>query len=226
MKKKLYFFLISFFTFVSCLLLIAYFDKSITLFCYENRNYIIIKVLTTIKDGIYLPIIPIYLLCIVLSFLLKKWNYTTQFLFLLLVNIFSQLLTTRLKYFFGRSRPFTWIEQKEYTFEFFNGYKCKDLPPNSYAFEFFDGKSCYDSFPSSHSSSIFCLAFSVGLFFPVLRFPLMIYAILIALARVITTVHYLSDVIFGAYIAFFVVYGLYEIYCLLLNNYRDKLNSI
>jgi membrane-associated phospholipid phosphatase len=212
MKKTRYFLLISFFTLVICLLLINYFDKSITLFCYEKRNHIIIKIFDTIKDGIYFPTVPIYLLCIILAFLFKKLQYTYQFIFFLLADIFTQLFTTRLKYFFGRSRPYAWIEKQEYVFDFFNGYKCYDLLPQSYAFNFFGGKSCYDSFPSGHSSSVFCLAFSVGLFYPALRLPLLAYAVLIALARVITTVHYLSDVIFGAYLAFFVVYSGYEIY--------------
>lgn len=212
MKKLIYFFCISFFTLVICLLLINYFDKSITLFCYENRNHTVVKALDVIKEGIFIPLIPIYLLCIIVSFLLKKSQSTYQFVFLLSIDIFTQLFTTRLKYFFGRSRPYAWIEKQEYVFDFFNGYKCYDLLPQSYAFNFFGGKFCYDSFPSGHSSSVFCLAFSVGLFYPALRLPLLAYAVLIALARVITTVHYLSDVIFGEYLAFFVVYSGYEIY--------------
>jgi membrane-associated phospholipid phosphatase len=222
MKKLLYFLYISFFTFVICLLSISYFDKPITLFCYENRTYIIIKALDEIKDGIFIPFIAIYLLCIIVSFLLKKLQYTYQFIFLFFVDIVAQLLTTQLKYFFGRSRPFAWVEKQEYIFDFFNGYKCYDLLPQSYAFDFFYGKSCYDSFPSGHSSGVFCLAFSVGLFYPALRLPLLIYAIFIGTARVITTIHYLSDVIFGAYLAFFVVYGTYEVYHYLLK--KQKLN--
>lgn len=212
MKKLIYFLLISFFTLVICLLLIKYFDKPIILFCYENRHHVVIKVLDTIKDGIFIPLIPILLLCMIVSFLLKKFEYTYKFIFLMFVDVLNQLLTIQLKYFFGRSRPFIFIEKQEYLFDFFNGHTCYDLLPTSYAFEFFEGKYCYDSFPSSHSSSVFCLAFSVGLLYIPSRLPLLIYAILVAISRVITTVHYLSDVIFGAYLAFFVVYIGYEIY--------------
>lgn len=192
--------------------MIKYFDKPIILFCYENRNHAVIKALDTIKDGVFIPLIPILLLCMIVSFLLKKIQYTYKFIFLMSVDLFSQLLTNYFKYFFGRSRPCIFIEKQEHVFDFLNGHKCYDLLPTSYAFEFFEGKYCYDSFPSSHSSSVFCLAFSVGLLYAHLRLPLLVYTIIIAFARVITTVHYLSDVIFGAYLAFFVVYIGYEIY--------------
>jgi membrane-associated phospholipid phosphatase len=176
----------------------------------------IIKGFDSIKEGIYLPLIPIYFICIILSLLLKKLQYTYKFIFLLVVEMLTQAITNNLKSFFGRSRPCALIDKQEYVFDFDNQYNCYDLLPQSYSFEFFDGKCCYDSLPSGHSSSVFCLAFSVGLLYPPLRLPLLVYAISVAIARVVTTVHYLSDVIFGAYIAFFIVYLCYEIYKYLL----------
>jgi len=129
-------------------------------------------------------------------------------------------LTSYLKDFFARSRPFVFIENGDANFYFSEPLPYYQLPKTSYAFDWCDGLACYESFPSGHTSSVFWLAFSMGLLYPKLRIPLFIYAFLIALARVFTTIHYLSDVIFGGFIAFFVVYLSYELLIFLYKKFN------
>ena len=84
-----------------------------------------------------------------------------------------QILTSVLKHFFARSRPFSIIDEDIYTF-------------------FGDCQYC-ESFPSGHTSNAFCMALSIGLLYPSLRPILLFYACAVAISRVITTLHYFSD---------------------------------
>jgi membrane-associated phospholipid phosphatase len=56
----------------------------------------------------------------------------------------------------------------------------------------------FDSFPSGHAAVSFCLAFVAGNFFPGWRRFLYLLAIAIGFARVMTGIHFVSDVIAGA----------------------------
>ncbi len=103
-----------------------------------------------------------------------------------------QILTNLLKRFSARSCPFSIIDEDIYTF-------------------FGDCDYC-ESFPSRHTSSAFCMAFSIGLLYPSLRPILLFYACSVAIARVMTTIHYFSDIVFGAYLAFVVVYSIYFVF--------------
>jgi undecaprenyl-diphosphatase len=63
---------------------------------------------------------------------------------------------------------------------------------------------CTDSFslPSNHAINSFALAAVVGAFFPIMRWPMLGVALLVAFSRVAVGVHYLSDVTAGALIGF------------------------
>jgi len=56
----------------------------------------------------------------------------------------------------------------------------------------------FASMPSGHSTTAFAAAVALGALFPRARAALWIYAVLIALSRVVLTAHYPSDVIAGA----------------------------
>lgn len=56
----------------------------------------------------------------------------------------------------------------------------------------------YDSFPSGHSTSAFCSAFIISLYFPKYRPVFYLLAVLIALSRVIGLSHFPSDILAGA----------------------------
>jgi undecaprenyl-diphosphatase len=59
----------------------------------------------------------------------------------------------------------------------------------------------FNSFPSSHTLTAFVIAAAVGQIRPQLRWPLLALAAIVALARLVETDHYLSDVIASACIA-------------------------
>ena len=56
----------------------------------------------------------------------------------------------------------------------------------------------YASFPSGHATTAFAALVAIGAIFPQARALLWIYAVLIALSRVVVTAHHPSDVIAGA----------------------------
>lgn len=58
----------------------------------------------------------------------------------------------------------------------------------------------YASMPSGHATSAFAAAIAVGLIWPRLRPLMLIYALIIAVSRVVLDAHYLSDVIAGAFV--------------------------
>ncbi len=58
----------------------------------------------------------------------------------------------------------------------------------------------YASMPSGHATTAFATAIAVGLLWPRLRPLMLIYALIIAISRVVLDAHYLSDVIAGAFV--------------------------
>ena len=56
----------------------------------------------------------------------------------------------------------------------------------------------YASLPSGHATTVFSALVAIGALFPAARPLLWIYAVLIALSRVVVTAHYPSDVVAGA----------------------------
>ncbi|MBI5193664.1 MAG: phosphatase PAP2 family protein [Nitrospirae bacterium] len=55
----------------------------------------------------------------------------------------------------------------------------------------------FDSFPSGHATSSFALASAMAPFFPRLKYPLYIYAILVSFSRIYINAHFTSDVFAG-----------------------------
>lgn len=143
-------------------------------------------------EGLGISTITIYLVFFLISIILFRKKHIFNFSFLIATEVICSFLTIELKLFFGRSRPFSIIDENIYTF-------------------FGDCQNC-ESFPSGHTSSAFCLAFSIGLLYPSLRPILLFYACAVAISRVATTIHYFSDIVFGAYLAFVVVYSIYFVF--------------
>lgn len=90
------------------------------------------------------------------------------------------LFVTIVKRIIGRGRP----------------YVSQIVDPYSYSP--FIWKASYASFPSGHSSNAFAAAIAIGALWPRLRLPMWIYAVLIAVSRVVVNAHFPSDVIAGA----------------------------
>ncbi len=67
-----------------------------------------------------------------------------------------------------------------------------------FAYSFLDGRSDYASLPSGHATTAFAAAVAFGALWPRMRPVWWIYAVIIALSRVVTTAHHPSDVVAGA----------------------------
>ena len=85
-----------------------------------------------------------------------------------------------IKWMVGRGRPFVGGEA------------------NAFNFSHFSGSEAFASFPSGHANTAFALAFAVSALWPQARPVMMIYAVLIALSRLVLLAHHPSDVVAGA----------------------------
>jgi membrane-associated phospholipid phosphatase len=73
----------------------------------------------------------------------------------------------------------------------------------AFAYHPFSWVSDYASFPSGHSAAAFSALVAIGAIFPRARSVLWIYAVVIAISRVVIEAHYPSDVIVGAVVGAF-----------------------
>jgi membrane-associated phospholipid phosphatase len=104
----------------------------------------------------------------------------TRLQFLFVAVAFSNLVTEVLKYCIGRGRPFVGGEG------------------NVFHFSHFAGNPAYYSFPSGHATTAFALALAVSAVWPQTRVAMAIYALIIAVSRLVLLAHHPSDVVAGA----------------------------
>jgi membrane-associated phospholipid phosphatase len=71
---------------------------------------------------------------------------------------------------------------------------------NAFNFSHFAGTEAYASFPSGHAITSFALAFAVSAVWPRARAVMVVYAVLIAISRLVLLAHHPSDVVAGALI--------------------------
>jgi len=90
------------------------------------------------------------------------------------------LFTTLIKNVIGRARPFV------------------GSVANPYLFDPFHWSPAYASLPSGHTTTAFAVLAAFGTLWPRARTILLIYALLIAVSRVVVTAHHPSDVLAGA----------------------------
>jgi len=90
------------------------------------------------------------------------------------------LFTTLVKRVIGRARPFVGEHADPFLY----------LP--------WVWRADHASLPSGHAATAFAAAVAVGLLWPALRLPMLAYAVVIAVSRVVLDAHYLSDVTVGA----------------------------
>ena len=179
------------------LIIFSYFfiDSPLVFFIHANEinKQIVFKLLTHIPD-IIIGFIVIYL--IALPFCIRK-EQSRQFINMMFIAIFSVVSSIQvkdfLKYVFGRFWPDTWI----------NGNPSL-LVNNAYGFHFFTSGSAYGSFPSGHTAVTFAF-FSVCIrFYPKYKAYFYIPMVLLCVGQVFTHFHFLSDVIGGALVGFWV----------------------
>src|SRR6187399_2876138 len=61
----------------------------------------------------------------------------------------------------------------------------------------------YASLPSGHSTTAFAAAVAIAALWPRARIPMLIYAVIIAVSRVVITAHFVSDVVAAAFVGGF-----------------------
>jgi len=104
----------------------------------------------------------------------------TRLQFLFFAVAFANAVTEVLKFVVGRGRPFVGGEA------------------NAFHFSHFAGTPAYYSFPSGHATTAFALAFAVAAVWPQARVAMAIYAVIIAVSRLVLLAHHPSDVVAGA----------------------------
>lgn len=163
------------------LVFLLYLDKKIMLFIgVIKSNYpsfqIYLKSLSNLIEILYRISI---ILVIVLGFYnffskTKKEKGIKIILVLVIVGILSQI-----KYLLGRARPKTTLET------IFTG------PTKKYA---------YASFPSGHTFFIFAVAKILAYYYPKYRILFYLFAIVVALERLLNFAHFPSDILAGAFL--------------------------
>jgi membrane-associated phospholipid phosphatase len=109
-------------------------------------------------------------------------GFGTRLQFLLFAVLVPVLTGEVIKWIVGRGRPF--VGDKADAFNF--------AP--------FTGTEAYASFPSGHAITAFALTFAVSALWPQARVPMIVYAFLIAISRLVLLAHHPSDVVAGALI--------------------------
>jgi membrane-associated phospholipid phosphatase len=109
-------------------------------------------------------------------------GFATQLQFLFLAVLMPLLAGEVIKWMAGRGRPFVGGQA------------------NAFNFVPFAGTEAHASFPSAHAITGFALAFAVTALWPRAGIAMAVYAVLIALSRLVLLAHHPSDVVAGALI--------------------------
>jgi undecaprenyl-diphosphatase len=109
-------------------------------------------------------------------------GFGTRLQFLFFAVLVPVLTGEAIKWVVGRGRPFVGGEA------------------NAFNFAHFAGTEAYASFPSGHAITSFALAFAVSAVWPRARAAMIVYAVLIAISRLVLLAHHPSDVVAGALI--------------------------
>ncbi len=119
-------------------------------------------------------------------------GFGTRLQFVFFAVLVPVLAGEVIKWVVGRGRPFVGGEA------------------NAFNFSHFAGTEAYASFPSGHAITSFALALAVSAVWPRARAAMIVYAVLIAISRLVLLAHHPSDVVAGALIgvigAMFVLY--------------------
>lgn len=133
---------------------------------------------------------PILFFCFRL--LWNKEQVANRCLLLVMSIPMSDLLSGLIKFILGRARPIMLFSSEQF------------------GFTYFSREDAFQSMPSGHACAIGAICGAFSCFYPKATFPLYILALFLAFsARVVQTKHYLSDIIAGIAIGFFVTQWLY-----------------
>ena len=107
-----------------------------------------------------------------------------QALYLFAVMSAAGLVELAVKFLLGRTRPKLWLENGDFS-----------IHPLTHGW-------AYNSFPSGHSQAAWAAMTALTVLFPRYRWGFIALAVLVALSRVMLTVHWLSDAMAGAWVGF------------------------
>ncbi len=135
----------------------------------------------------YWFLIPALVLFVAFRFFWRKPLWASRALFVFTSVAASGLVADVLKLIFGRARPKLLLRDDVYQFFFFRF------------------GADYNSFPSGHAVCALAAGLALAIILPRYRMLSIVAGLLLASTRVITTAHYLSDVIASATIAIITV---------------------
>ena len=124
-----------------------------------------------------------FILFLFFKYFYKKPLYSKQALFILSSIAIAGVLVDILKFVFGRYRPIMLFENQ------------------LYGFDFFHIDYIMTSFPSGHSSTITALMLALYFVYPKHKIVYIIPALFVMMSRVIIGAHFITDVVFGSYVA-------------------------
>lgn len=176
-----------------CALSVAFFDKRIAFYFRSQPELETLFAKITVVAKVYIWIAlsgGACLFCTMMAGLSlspdnyeKYTNYARSFMFML-VSIFSSALVIGvLKSAIGRARPLLLFSA------------------NIYGISPFTIDNAYMSFPSGHAQSICAAMTALFFIYPRYDFLYVLIAMLLTFSRIVTSNHYLSDIVMGAYIA-------------------------
>ncbi|PKN05735.1 MAG: phosphatase PAP2 family protein [Deltaproteobacteria bacterium HGW-Deltaproteobacteria-9] len=167
----------------------ALIDRPLSLFC-QDLNPEVIQVFQWItklgQSTGYL--VGFAVLFVFFKYFRRRPIAAHRALFLFTAVALSGVIINLIKPLVGRMRPKLLFEANLYGFDPFRiGYE-------------------YNSFPSGHATTVFALATALALFFPRWRLPLVGFAVVVGVSRIVVGAHYLSDVMAGAYVGLMTVF--------------------
>jgi len=168
--------------------IIGYFAFDLPIAKYCKSSFSDYKIRRTLKDISKLGLATFYLICagvafVFFRFIRKREIWSNRALFVFLSISLSGVLVIIIKFIFGRYRPKMFFEEQ------------------LYGFQFFQLKGKLTSFPSGHASTIVALMLALYLISPKYRIFYFIIGFVVIVSRVAVYHHFLTDVIFGSYVA-------------------------
>jgi undecaprenyl-diphosphatase len=140
------------------------------------------KVVTRLGSSTWI-LVGSALLFVLTRYVRRAPRAAERFLFIFAAVAVSGLVTDVLKWVCGRHRPEMLVQHARYGFEWFHGLHKQT------------------SFPSGHANTITAFALALTLLYPRYWGLFVPLALLVSASRVVLRQHFLSDVVFGAYLA-------------------------
>jgi membrane-associated phospholipid phosphatase len=176
------------FPMVVLLCIIGYFFLDLVVVKYCASTFTNNNIRGTLKDISKLGLATYYLIfaavcLLIFRFVIKKEVWSNRALFVFLSISVSGMLVIIIKFIFGRYRPKMFLQEQ------------------LYGFKFFQLKGKLTSFPSGHASTIVALMLALYFINPKYRVIYFVIALVIVISRVLVCHHYLTDAVFGSYLA-------------------------